>query len=156
MAGRFEQIFGAGTKPLIAMAHLGPLPGTPLQSSMLLITGQSTNATSTPANSVVTGQITPSSSANLVDVYAQGLLTNSTTSQTSQIRLVRGSTPIGMGNCQMGCPSNNTGVSLPISWLDFPGSASAVTYTVQLAAGSGGTAGYPGNNGIIGFKELQA
>ena len=30
MAGRFEQIFGAGTKPLIAMAHLGPLPGTPL------------------------------------------------------------------------------------------------------------------------------
>ena len=30
MAGRFEQIFGAGTKPLIAMAHLGPLPGTSL------------------------------------------------------------------------------------------------------------------------------
>jgi hypothetical protein len=30
VAGRFQQIFGAGTKPLIAMAHLGPLPGTPL------------------------------------------------------------------------------------------------------------------------------
>jgi hypothetical protein len=30
VTGRFEQIFGAGTKPLIAMAHLGPLPGTPL------------------------------------------------------------------------------------------------------------------------------
>jgi membrane complex biogenesis BtpA family protein len=28
--GRFRQIFGAGTKPIIAMAHLGPLPGTPL------------------------------------------------------------------------------------------------------------------------------
>jgi BtpA family len=30
VTGRFGQIFGAGTKPLIAMAHLGPLPGTPL------------------------------------------------------------------------------------------------------------------------------
>src|SRR5947199_10164389 len=30
LTGRFEQIFGTGTKPLIAMAHLGPLPGTPL------------------------------------------------------------------------------------------------------------------------------
>jgi membrane complex biogenesis BtpA family protein len=30
VTGRFEQIFGAGAKPLIAMAHLGPLPGTPL------------------------------------------------------------------------------------------------------------------------------
>ena len=30
MAGRFQEIFGAGIKPLIAMAHLGPLPGTPL------------------------------------------------------------------------------------------------------------------------------
>jgi predicted TIM-barrel enzyme len=30
VAGRFQQIFGAGAKPLIAMAHLGPLPGTPL------------------------------------------------------------------------------------------------------------------------------
>ena len=56
----------------------------------------------------------------------------------------------------MGCPSINTGVSLPISWLDFPGSLSAVTYTVQLAAGSGGTAAYPGTNGIIGLKEIAA
>jgi uncharacterized protein len=30
VAVRFGQIFGAGVKPLIAMAHLGPLPGTPL------------------------------------------------------------------------------------------------------------------------------
>ena len=30
MADRFRQIFGEGSKPVIAMAHLGPLPGTPL------------------------------------------------------------------------------------------------------------------------------
>src|SRR5215468_9016094 len=30
VAERFQEIFGAGIKPLIAMAHLGPLPGTPL------------------------------------------------------------------------------------------------------------------------------
>jgi len=28
--GRFWRIFGTGSKPVIAMAHLGPLPGTPL------------------------------------------------------------------------------------------------------------------------------
>jgi membrane complex biogenesis BtpA family protein len=28
--GRFQRIFGAGSKPVIAMALLGPLPGTPL------------------------------------------------------------------------------------------------------------------------------
>ena len=27
---RFQRIFGEGSKPVIAMAHLGPLPGTPL------------------------------------------------------------------------------------------------------------------------------
>jgi len=30
MAGRFAQIFGGRTKPIIAMVHLPPLPGTPL------------------------------------------------------------------------------------------------------------------------------
>ena len=30
MTDRFRQIFGEGSKPVIAMAHLGPLPGTPL------------------------------------------------------------------------------------------------------------------------------
>ena len=30
MDGRFWRIFGEGSKPVIAMAHLGPLPGTPL------------------------------------------------------------------------------------------------------------------------------
>src|SRR6185437_9992979 len=39
VAGRFEEIFGAGTKPLIAMAHLGPLPGTPLYDEALGVQG---------------------------------------------------------------------------------------------------------------------
>ena len=39
MTGRFEEIFGAGTKPLIAMAHLGPLPGTPLYDEALGVQG---------------------------------------------------------------------------------------------------------------------
>ena len=39
VTGRFEEIFGAGTKPLIAMAHLGPLPGTPLYDEALGVQG---------------------------------------------------------------------------------------------------------------------
>ena len=30
MSGRFERVFGAEPKPVIAMVHLPPLPGTPL------------------------------------------------------------------------------------------------------------------------------
>src|SRR5258708_16152659 len=30
MGKRFQRVFPGGNKPLIAMAHLGPLPGTPL------------------------------------------------------------------------------------------------------------------------------
>jgi len=30
MGNRFQRVFPGGNKPLIAMAHLGPLPGTPL------------------------------------------------------------------------------------------------------------------------------
>ena len=98
----------------------------------------------------------PSSSANLIEVYAQGQLTNSIDTDGALIRLVRGSTPIGMGNCQIIAPANAGGGSIPISWLDAPGSLSAVTYTVQLWAAVGGTASFPNNNGIMGLKELQA
>ena len=31
--GRFERVFGAGRKPVIAMVHLGALPGTPLHDA---------------------------------------------------------------------------------------------------------------------------
>jgi hypothetical protein len=133
-----------------------PLPGTPLQQSLAYFSTNSTNATGTPANTVVTAQLTPSSSANLVEVYAQGQLTNSVDTDGALIRLVRGSTPIGMGNCQIIAPANGGGGSIPISWLDAPGSLSAVTYTVQLWAAVGGTATFPNNNGIMGLKELQA
>jgi hypothetical protein len=132
------------------------LPGAPLQQSLAFFSTNSTNATGTPANTVVTAQITPSSSANLLDIYAQGQLTNSIDTDGALIRLVRGSTPVGMGNCQIIAPANGGGGSIPISWLDAPGSLSAVTYTVQLWAAVGGTASYPNNNGIMGLKELQA
>jgi hypothetical protein len=132
------------------------LPGTPLQQSLAFFSTNSTNATGTPASTAVTAQMTPSSSANLVDVYAQGQLTNSIDTDGALIRLVRGSTPIGMGNCQIIAPANSGGGSIPISWLDAPGSLSAVTYTVQLWMAVGGIASYPNSNGIMGLKELQA
>jgi hypothetical protein len=133
-----------------------PLPGAELQRSLSAFGTNTTNATGTPTNSVVTLPITPSSSVNLVEVYAQGLLSNSIDTDGGLIRLVRGSTPIGMGNCQMIAAAANGGVSIPISWLDVPQSLSAVTYTVQVWASVGGTAGYPNGNGIIGLKELMA
>ena len=132
------------------------LPGAPLQQSLAFVSTNSTNATGTPANTVVTAQMTPSSSANLVEVYAQGQLTNTIDTDGALIRLVRGSTPIGMGNCQIIAPANGGGGSIPISWLDAPGSLSAVTYAVQLWMAVGGIASFPNNNGIMGLKELQA
>lgn len=39
MVGRFEQMFGKDTKPVIAMAHLPPLPGTPLYDEKLGVPG---------------------------------------------------------------------------------------------------------------------
>ncbi len=132
------------------------LPGAVLQQSLNFFGTNSNNATTTPANSVVTAQITPTSSTNLIDVYAQGQLTNSTDTDGALIRLVRGSTPIGMGNCQIIAPANSGGGSIPISWLDAPAALSAVTYTVQLWMAVGGTASYPNSNGIMGLKEIQA
>lgn len=132
------------------------LPGTSLQQSLAFFSANSTNATGTPANTVVTAQMTPSSSANLVEVYAQGHLTNSIDTDGALIRLVRGAIPIGLGNAQIVAPANSGGATIPISWLDAPASLSAVTYTVQLWASVGGTASYPNNNGMMGLKELQA
>jgi len=133
-----------------------PLPAAPLQQSLAFFSTNSTNATGTPTNTVVTAQMTPSSSANLIEVYAQGQLTNAVDTDGALIRLVRGSTPIGMGNCQIIAPANGGGGGIPISWLDAPGALSAVTYTVQLWMAVGGVASYPNNNGIMGLKELQA
>jgi hypothetical protein len=133
-----------------------PLPGTPLQQSLTLFGTNTTNATGTPTNSVVSAQIVPTSSANVIDIYAQGLLTNSADTDGGLIRLVRGSTPIGMGNCQVIAPAASGGASIPISWLDFPGSLGTQTFTVQVWTSVGGTAGFPNNNGIMTLKEIQA
>jgi hypothetical protein len=133
-----------------------PLPGAMLQQSLTLFGTNTTNATGTPTNSVVTAQIVPTSSANVIDIYAQGQLTNSIDTDGALIRLVRGSTPIGMGNCQVIAPAGSGGASIPISWLDFPASLGTQTYTVQVWASVGGTAGYPNDNGIMTLKEIQA
>jgi hypothetical protein len=133
-----------------------PLPGQTLQQNFQSFTGNTSAGSGTFVNTVVTASITPISSANPIQVRATGLATSDTDTFLASIRLARGSTPIGVGAIA-GCPSNNTGTTIPVEWLDAPASLATVTYTVQLSNnGAGHTASYPNGGGTMVLAEIMA
>lgn len=121
------------TGPSRVQAHGGGdyLPNTSLQTVQSLDTSNVTNATTGFANTNTTQTITVRSQANMVAVYVFGLMANTVGTCPPLARISRGGTAIGN---VMQTTSGGATTPVPMGFLDSPGVAGAVTYTVQIAA----------------------
>lgn len=121
------------TGPSRVQAHGGGdyLPNTTLQTVQATDTSNVTNATTVFANTNTTQTISLHSQADLVAVYVFGLMANSVGSCPPLARLSRGGTPIGEATQST---SGGATTPVPMGFLDSPGVAGSVTYTVQIAA----------------------
>jgi hypothetical protein len=115
--------------------------GKVLQVVMASTNTQTTNSTTTPADTTLTATITPSSATSkvLVLVSQNGVL-GTTASNGVQLRLMRGATNIlnfsgSLGYSQASSTRNDTAASC--SYLDSPATTSATTYKTQFSQRTG-------------------
>ena len=138
-----------------------PLPGQVIQTAQNSTT-TSGSVTSTSmaafASNGMSQAITPSSSANLMRISAQGTASFGTAIMTGYIQIARGTTPIGI----ISANENSAGAALAyaniglIQW-DFPASLSATTYNIYGKVSSSGMAFPASSTGaILELCEFQA
>lgn len=96
--------------------------------------------------------ITPSSASNRILVMGQ-VLFSLTLSDIPGLVLVRGSTPVGVGDANgnrnrntsgqfTGTGATNNATTIPVIFLDSPATTSSITYKLQLSRLTSGTATY--------------
>jgi len=113
-----------------------------------------TNAFTSSSTSMVditgmTASITPQSTTSKILVLVTMSISADTSSYQRAFRLVRGSTPVGIGTLGTTAPNYSFGVQMPNSnyvqninyqYLDSPSTTSSTTYKIQIANQiSGGT-----------------
>ena len=140
------------------------IPGHVVQtlSDTSVITESTTSKASSNsfANSSLSITITPKSASSKIIVNAVVSTGSSTSADgTTILRLIRDSTPIGIGNASgnrirtgSGRGTNNqdsnTMLNIPLQATDTPNTTSAVTYTVQFAVrGTGNLTAYLNRSG---------
>ena len=117
-------------------------PGQVIQVVQKVLSTRATVASNTYADVGVSRAITPSSASSKILVRCEGCLGNAAAGNNSSLKLFRGSTEIGSGT---GGDTYNTFVTIfatqtydvkgfSQSFLDSPNTASAVTYTIKVAA----------------------
>jgi hypothetical protein len=127
----FIQVFGPGIRK----------PGELVQKASMT-TSSVTSVTSSFATTTVTQAITPTSSANLINVRATGGVSVSG-AVLATFTLSRGSTSVGSQS--MGPVVANTISSIALEALDNPNTASSVTYAVFGKCGTTLQCAYPVN-----------
>lgn len=149
----YVQTFGPGVK----------LPGESIQRRWNYTTTATSNATSTFADTNLQKAITPTSAANAVRVHVQGGLLCPAAATRGAVQLRRGSGATGPQIGMVAEAYGNGAVAIMpvyIDWLDFPQSASSVTYTAQVASQLNvGTVQFPqapsSSSNVYGFIELE-
>jgi hypothetical protein len=109
-----------------------------------------TFTTSSATFTVITGfsvTITPTSATSKILVIANGSINNTSAFNGEHVRLMRGATPIYIGDASSGIvqatygTAGSTGIvgGFTAVYLDSPATASAVTYSMEARRGTGGT-----------------
>jgi hypothetical protein len=146
------QLFGAGIR----------LPGETVQTVLASTTATVTHTNSGMTDTGLSAALSPTSAANGVRVSGTNTeIFPSSTGLGAQIELLRGSISIlQMSGGTIGYGSSSQGIiNVPFFWLDFPGTASSVTYKTQAKAGnSSGTVNSQHNGGTstILVEEIMA
>ena len=123
-----------------------PLPGTPIQTqSATISTAPTTNSATFVVATGHTIAITPTSSANVILVIANGTQANNGVNLTRS-RLSRGTTAATnmIGNQNEGTGSGNS-FPVALAAYDYPATLSSQTYAVQINTVGGSTTTYGGN-----------
>jgi hypothetical protein len=144
----------APTRMQLFQAGSVPLPGQPVQSNSSVISAASTTSSATYV--ALTSQqisITPTSSANVIAVTANGSVTQST-GQTNSLRLSRGTTAATNLIGNEAVANNLSTVSMTLSAYDFPATMSAQTYAVQGKT-TAGTLTYSNTPTFILAQEIM-
>ncbi len=139
--GANDTVLTADSTTATGLKWAAPVSGKVLQVVMASTNTQTTNSTTTPADTTLTATITPSSATSkvLVLVSQNGVL-GTTASNGVQLRLMRGATNIlnfsgSLGYSQASSTRNDTAASC--SYLDSPATTSATTYKTQFSQRTG-------------------
>jgi hypothetical protein len=146
------QLFGAGIR----------LPGETVQTVLATTTSTVTHTNSGMTDTGLSAALAPTSAANGVRIAGTNTeIFPSSTGLGAQIELLRGgSTILQMSGGTIGYGSSSQGIiNVPFFWLDFPATASSVTYKTQAKAGNAsGTIDTQHNGGTstILVEEIMA
>jgi hypothetical protein len=126
--------------------------GRVLQVVNSILTGQISSSSSTFANTGLAATITPSSSTSKILVFVDIVGCSHDTGNTAvQLKVLRGSTQIVYIEDYAGNPSTTSATGYTggsgCNYLDSPATTSATTYVVQLASRSNVAAVYINNYG---------
>ena len=147
----YVQLFGPGIKK----------PGDVVQVQFLTTTtvGTVTNVAFTALTNTPTLAITPTSAANLIEVFTQGTYTTSNGGQSNGLRIVRGGSTV-IGNPISASTGTSSSVIAPASIFayDVTNSTSSQTYTFQGFAGGGNSASYPATStgAVMRLREIMS
>jgi hypothetical protein len=137
-------------------------PGDILQTQVYFTTTQyTTTATTAFQNSGVTVSITPTSTPNLVRISSNGAMGLVTGASIGKVQVVRGASA-QVGPIVAASAGTTAGLAQTVNyyWVDGPGTASATSYTVQVAPAAG-SAVFPttfqgASGAMIIVEELMA
>ena len=133
-APNFIQAFGAGIRK----------PGELVQEKYFITSTQSANGTSTPAATLASVTVTPTSAANPVRAMSTGALYANGTSVTANIQIYKnsGGTAVGTAVQVVSAAGAVRSPAIVRAW-DIPNTISSIDYTVYLYSSGIGTVYYP-------------
>jgi hypothetical protein len=134
-----------------------PKPGDVIQSKQGSSVGQTSNATTSYVDTGLTATIMPSSAINPIYTSWSGDVQISAGSVQVSVALRRGGTVVGYPRQALLVTSGDI-INLGENWMDAPGSAGSIVYTVALKINSGTATAYftnPSGGAVLQLAEIM-